>query len=248
MKNRNWFWGFFFLLAAVFVIASQTGSFGQIGLLSILATVLLAALGIRSAIDRNFFGLFIPLALLYMIYQQPLHLVQISVWLLLLASVLASIGFSIIFHSHHHCHPHGDVCFSRGSDDWHGAHDGSEHFNQTTESIDDNNPGAKVTFGASSKYLHADCMKSGQFFVSFGALELFFDQAQLSPEGAELFLDCSFGAIKLYIPKHWRVIDYVRTGLGSVENDICLAHPDENAPQLTLTGNVQLGSLEIHYI
>ena len=37
MKNRNWFWGFFFLLSAVFVIASQIGSFGQIGFISILA-------------------------------------------------------------------------------------------------------------------------------------------------------------------------------------------------------------------
>ncbi len=251
MKNRNWFWGFFFLLSAIFVIASQTGSFGQIGVLSISATVLLAALGIHSAIERNYFGVFIPLALLYLIYQQPLHLIGISLWLLLLAAVLASIGFSILFHSHphkFHSNPNDNAVFSRGSDDWHSWHDGSEHFTQTTEDIDDNNPCTKISFGASSKYLHADCLKSGQFFVSFGALEVFFDQAALSPEGAEIFLDCSFGAIKLYVPKQWQVIDHVRAGLGAVENDIRMAHPDENAPRLTLKGNVQLGAVEIHYI
>lgn len=246
MKNRNWFWGFFFLLAAIFVIASQIGSFGQIGVLSIAATVLLAALCIHSAIERNFFGIFIPLALLYMIYQQPLHLIQISIWLLLLASILASIGFSIIFLSHtHHSHSHIDTFLS---DDWHGSHDGTECFNQTPENINDNNPCIKVSFGSSSKYLHADCLKSGQFSVSFGELAVFFDRTLLNPDGAEIFLDCSFGDIKLFVPRNWLVIDHIRTGLGSVENDGRMSHPDENAPRLTLTGHVQLGDISIHYI
>lgn len=234
MKNRNWFWGYFFLLSAVFVIASQIGSFGQIGFISILATVLLTALIIHSAADRNYFGIFVPLAFLYMIYRQPLHLIEISLWLLILAAVFASMGFSFLFRSH----PKSKMYW----------HDDFEHAHQTVENIDDNNPYAKVSFGASSKYLHGDCLKSGQFFVSFGALELFFDQAQLSPDGAELFLDCSFGAIKLFVPRHWRVIDSLHASLGGVDNDIRLSQPAENAPQLTLTGNVQLGGVEIHYI
>ncbi len=223
------------------MIASQTGSFGQIGFLSIAATVLLAALGIHSAIERNFFGVFIPIALLYVIYQQPLQLMAISLWLLLLAAVLAAIGFSIIFHSHSHKWYHH-------AQEWSHWHDGKETFNQPTENIDDNNPCAKISFGSSSKYLHADCLKSGQFSVSFGAMELFFDQAQLSPDGAQIALDCSFGSIQLYVPRHWNVTDHISTGLGAVENDIRMSHPEENAPRLTLTGSVSLGSIEIHYI
>lgn len=234
MKNRNWFWGIFFLLSAVFVIACQTGAFGQIGVLSILATVLLATLLIHSIIHLNFFGVFIPVALFYMIYRQPLGLVEISPWLLLMSAVFASIGFSFLFHSHSCIKMH--------------HHSEMDHFNQTTESTDDNNPFAKVSFGASSKYLHGDCLKSGQFSVSFGALELFFDEAKLSPDGAEIFLDCSFGAIKLYIPKGWRVIDNMQASLGGVDNNTRLSHPDENAPRLTVSGNVQLGAVEIHYV
>ena len=233
MKNRNWFWGIFFLLAAVFLIASQTGSFIQIGFISILATILLAALGIHSAANRNFFGVSLALVFLYVIYRQPLHLLEISLWMLIVAAILASIGLSIIF----------DVHAPR--DHW---HDGHEHFNQTTETVDDNNPYAKVSFNGSSKYLHSDCLKSGQYFVSFGALEVFFDQAQLSPEGAELFLDCSFGAIKLYIPKSWQVYDNVHVSLGAVENDTRFAQPEANAPRLSLNGNVSFGAIEIHYI
>jgi len=235
MKSKNWFWGLFFLLAAVFVIASQIGSFGQIGIISILATVLLVALLIHSVMNRNFFGVFLPLALLYWIYQQPFQLMPISPWLLLLSAVLASIGFSCIFRTYPkkwvHCHQ-GDT----------------ERFTQTTENIDDNNPYAKVSFGSSSKYLHADCLKGGQFYSSFGSLEVYFDQAQLSPDGTEIFVDCSFGDIELFIPRNWRVIDNIRTSLGSVENDVRVSNLEKDAPELTITGNVSFGSIEIHYI
>lgn len=235
MKSRNWFWGIFFLLAAIFVIAIQIGSFGQIGFFSIAATILLAAFFIHSIIYRNFFGIFVPLALLYMIYQQPLKLIAITPWLLLLSAVLASIGFSCIFHSN----PKRKRCYSQNC---------VEHFNQTAENIDDNNPYAKVSFGESSEYLHADNLQSGQFYSSFGSLEVFFDQAQLSHDGAEIFVDCSFGEMKLFIPRHWQVLNKVRASLGSVKNDVRMATPEEDAPKLTLTGNVQFGNVEIHYI
>ncbi|MBE6905400.1 LiaF transmembrane domain-containing protein [Marasmitruncus massiliensis] len=234
MKTRNWFWGIFFILSAVFVIASQTNAFVQIGVMSILATVLLAALLIQSLANLNFFGIFLSLAFLYVIYRKPLGLIEISLWLLITAALFAGMGFSFLFHKH----PHGTA---------HWYHD-KEQFHQTVETVDDNNPSAKVNFGATSKYLHADRLKNGQFVVSFGALELFFDQVQLDPEGAEIYLDCNLGAIKLYIPKHWSVTNKIHTGLGSVENDVRFATPPENAPTLTLTGNVQLGAVEIHYI
>jgi len=234
MKNRNWFWGIFFLVSAVFVIASQIGSFGQIGLMSILATILLVALVIHSAVNINFFGIFISMAFLYLIYQQPFGFAVISPWLLGLAAILTSIGFSIIFRVHPHKKQY--------------CHGGAEYLNQTTENIDDNNPYAKVSFGSSSKYLHADCLKSGQFLSSFGTLEVFFEQSQMSPDGAEIFLDCSFGEISLFIPKHWRVIQNMHVSLGDVEDDVHSAQPDANSPRLTITGNVQFGSVEIHYI
>jgi len=234
MKNKNWFWGFFFLLAAVFVIASQTELFGEIGYFSILITILLMALIIHSIFKLEFFGIFVPIAFLYSIYWEPLGLMDISWLILIMSSVLTSIGFSILFRKN-------PINKSK-------SFGGSQHFSQSSESIDDNNPYTKVSFGASSKYLHSDCLKSGQFIVSFGALEVFFDQAKLSPDGAEIFLDCSFGAIKLYIPKTWRVLDSLQATLGGVENKNQSGIPDENAPCLTLSGNVQLGGIEIQYI
>jgi predicted membrane protein len=235
MKSKNLFWGAFLIIAAVLIIASQTVSFVHIGFWSILASVVLAAILIDSLVKLNFFGIFFPLALLYLIYWQPLNLFRISFWLLLLAAVLLSMGFSFLFSRH----PYHSFC---------NEHHWDKDCAHTSESLDGNTPCARVSFGAASKYLHGDCIKSGQFSASFGALEVYFDQAQLSPDGAEIYLDCSFGAIKLYVPKNWRVIENLSSTLGGVNNDTRFNNPSENAPQLTITGSVSFSGVEIYYV
>lgn len=88
----------------------------------------------------------------------------------------------------------------------------------------------------------------GQFSANLGELEVYFDQVQLSPDGAEVFLDCNLASIKLYIPRQWNVVDKVGAVLGDVKNGPRRGTPDTSLPPLTLTGNVKLGSVEILYI
>ncbi|NLA86999.1 MAG: hypothetical protein GX847_06910 [Clostridiales bacterium] len=233
MKHSNWLWGVFFVLAAVFVIVSQITSFAQIGFWSILAAVFLAAVFIQSLIHLNYFGVFIALAVAYWIFQVPLSLYIISPWLLILTAVLLSIGFHIIFHRYSKCR-----YVRRHSDDEY----------TTIEEIDDNNPYVKVSLGASSKYLHADALKSGQFYCKLGELNVYFDQVQLAPDGAEIFVDCSLGAINLYFPKTWRVINSLHDSLGGVNEDSRRSTPAPDAPQIVVTGNVSLGAVEFNYI
>ncbi len=232
MKHKKWFWGIFFLLAAVFVIACQTGSFLHIGFLSILATILLAGLLIQSIADRSFFGAFLSAALLYLIYQKPLGFPVLSFWILLLAAVLASIGCHILFRNHWNIHS-GCRCsdiFEAGS----------------SENLDGNHVYARTRFGESSKYLHSQNLQKGDFEVSFGEMQLYFDQAQISPEGAEIQLSCSFGAMKLYIPRQWHVVNRLKAGFGAVDAGSSAFSPDGSAPTLTVTGNASFGSIEIH--
>lgn len=235
MKNRfgNWFWGIFFVLAAIFVVASQIVNFTQVGFWPILATVALVAVFIQSLIHLNYFGVFLSVALAYMLYQHPLALYIISPWLLLLAAVLLSIGFHIIFPKH----PNKHRCKRLEGDEY-----------KTVEDIDDNNPYVRVSFGSSSKYLHGDSLKTGQLFCNFGALEVYFDQVTLDREGAEIFIDCSCGTVTLFIPRTWRVIDKMHASLGSVKNESRRANPGDDVPVLTLVGNVSLGAVEIQYV
>ena len=238
MKRRNWFWGIFFLFSAIFVFASQVALFKEIGAISIAATVLLTALIIESIFHRNFFGIFIPLAFMYMIYQEPLLPyigMKLSIWMLLLAAVLVGIGFSILFPKKPKSKT---VC----------CNDIDGKFNYFSDSMNGNRVFAKESFGASCKYLHSDSLESGHFQVSFGAMEVYFDQAQLSPEGAEILLEVSFGAIELYIPRHWNAFTDIHTSLAGVENDNRYNKADPDSPKLTIKGNVYLGGVEIHYV
>lgn len=236
MRHRNWFWGIFFLAAAIFVIASQTGAFGQIGFWSIAATVLFVAVFISSLTDLNFFGLFISLALLYSIYQRPLHLLPVDFWLLILAAVLASMGCGMIFHGHyHHYWGHCGSCGNENS------------FHSSEENIEGNDIVVKSSFCESCKYLHSDGLKSACLSSSFGKLSVYFDQVKLSPDGAEARVDSNFGEMVLYVPKSWRIVDRVHAGFGAVNSDRRSAQPDADAPVLTLTGSVSFGSLSIRY-
>lgn len=233
MKRNNWFWGIFFVAAAVFVIASQVTSFAAIGFWSIVAAVLLAAVFIQSLIRLNYFGIFLPLALAYLIFQHPLGLIAISGWLLVLAAVLLSIGFSSIFSSRPLWtkHPRRDAGYAHvvGSDD-------------------DNNPSVKASFNSICEYFHSNALKTAELSASFASLEVYFDEVQLDPEGAEIYLNCSFGSIELYFPKNWRVVDRLQCSLGGVENDQRRNIPGDDSPRVLLTGNVSFGGVEIHYV
>lgn len=236
MKKRKWFWGVFFILAAVFVVATQVTDFVKIGVWSILGALLLLAILIDSIPRRNFFGIFIPLALMYEIFWQPLHWIKISVWLLLAAAVLAGIGCSLLFRPRpprwmpKKEHGHGD------------------RFQQTCDTTDDNDPNAEVRFGACTKYLQSPALRSGQFYASFGSLEVYLDQAQLAPEGAELYIDCQFSSVALYVPRFWRVESHLQTFLGSADIRDSGSPTAPDAPRLTLSGSVSFGSVEVHYV
>ncbi|MCI1955751.1 MAG: hypothetical protein LKJ21_05160 [Oscillospiraceae bacterium] len=238
MKHRNWFWGIFFLAAALFIVVGQTTQFLAVGFWSVAATVLLAAVILSSLPDGNFFGIFVPAALLYLIYRAPLHWPAISPWLLLLAAVLASLGCGMIFHGGRWHHHHGEG-------GWHGE---GNPFSRSEENVEGNDVFVKSSFSESCKYLHSDCLKNARLVSSFGKMSVYFDQVRLSPDGAEAQVESSFGEMVLYLPKAWQVVDRVRAGFGAVNNDVREASPAADAPKLTLTGSVSFGNLEIRYI
>lgn len=232
MKHGNWFWGIFFLAAGFFVIACQVGTFAYLGFWSIAATVLLAAVLVSSLPEPNFFGITVPLALLYTIYRQPLGWPRVSVWLLLLAAVFVSIGLSMIFHPHGH--------------HWEMSH--CHHHHDHAENIDGNDVFVRASFSESCKYLQADRLKTARLESSFGKLSVYFDQVRLDPAGAVADVNASFGEMVLYLPGSWKVVDRIYTGTGSVNADEHRSQPDPDAPTLTLTGSVSFGQLKIRYV
>lgn len=235
MKFRNWFWGLFFIVAAIAVILNQLGYFTGVGLFSLVITIFMIPIIIKSCTHLNFSGILFPLAILGIIYAEPLGITALTPWPILLVALLGSIGLSFIFgsfHGHHFC-----SCDGR-------AH--LEDYEEVIDVQDDSIITHKVSFGASVKYVNSDNFKKANLSCSFGGLKVYFDNAKLSETGAEIYIDNSFGGTELYIPKTWKVLNKVSTSLGAVEEKGKVV--EKEGPIVTLKGKVSFGAIEIHYI
>lgn len=236
MKNRNWFWGIFFILATVVLIASQFSVFGTVGFWPLLGTILLVAVIISFIMHRGAWGIFVPLALIYLIWQQPLGLYYLAPWILIVAGILLTIGFGLLFHKKPHHHGHWE------------SHGGCRPESKVSESTEDeNNPSIHVSFGGITRYLHATALQRANLSCSFGALEVYFGDVTVHPDGAELMLDCSFGSIKLYIPRSWRVVDHTNSSMGALDFKGA-SNVEQSAPPVTISGKISMGGVEVCYI
>ena len=73
--------------------------------------------------------------------------------------------------------------------------------------------------------------------------------AKVNENGAQINLDVSFGAVELYIPKTWNVVNNLNVSLGGVEENKRRVSGDENNTiTVVLSGNVSLGGVEITYV
>ena len=134
----------------------------------------------------------------------------------------------------------GNVTVNVGNDQKKQRHKRSNNVNS------ENNPKVSVSFGENSRYLHATALKTARLNCKFGSLSVYFDQAQLHPDGADVFVDCSFGATELYVPRHWNIINNTSCTLGAAEIDNNRSDTVSNPPTLTIHGNVSFGALEVN--
>jgi len=242
MKSRfsNFFWGILLLLAAVFILTNKLNGFADLSVGSIVISILAVAFIVQCLANLHIAPLVIPIAVLYVIFRQRLGLPYIQTRTLIIAAVLAFVGLNILLPKRRHFYFHNNKFDGFGSDD-------QQNKIPTPEGNKDNKPFISVNFGAVSRSLNADCLETVQLSCNFGALEVYFNQVELSPNGAEVNISCSFGGIQLYVPRHWHVIDKMHCTLAGVDIKSFTA-PADNAPRLTLNGSVSLGGVEVRYI
>lgn len=237
MKGKKVLWGGFFIAAAVLIVINQMGYFTGIGLWSLLLTILVVPIighGIR---HRNFFNIFFGVAFLLIIYERPLGIGELVPWTVLVAALLLSIGFTILFKPKYKGWEHR-IDMHRGK----GCGEYSDQ--EIIDSEDEVN--CSVSLGDSSKYVHSTALQRGRIDCSLGHLSVYFDHAALHPNGAEIRVDCSLGGMELYIPRDWNVQINVDAALSGV-TETPRREPG-TGPILLITGSVSLGSLEIKYI
>lgn len=254
MKIRNVIWGLFFIFAAIMVVTNQIGLFTHINFIGLLIVVLLIPVIIESCIHLNFPGIFFPTGFILLVFDKPLGLGDLSFWTVMLASLFLSIGFSIIFKPKynwnnqfkHVSNNENNTNFSTDPNSEYYQKNYNENKKVEVDYTNENNIKFNVDFSASSKYIHSNALESVTIHCSFGHMKVYFDNAQLSPNGASIHLDCSFGGVQLYIPRAWHVVNSASVSLGAIDEKN--GHSSNVGPIVKITGNVSLGGAEIYYI
>ena len=240
MKTKKIFWGLFFIAAAVLIILNQIGAFGVFhwNLWNLLITIIFIPVIITGIYHRHFFPFFFGIAFVLIFNAKPLGIQTLVPWTVLAAALLLSIGFSVLIKPRKGWHNfHQD--YSRSYH--HGEYETVDHVD-----VDGNEVNCRVSMGGSSKYLHADNLRTAHFDCSLGYLKVYFDNAALHPDGATAYVDCSLGSMELFIPRSWNVQLNVETSLGDTSEK---GHPrGTEGPILVITGRVSLANLTIHYI
>lgn len=229
MKNFNKiFWGLFFLVAGAFVIFNQMGYYTNFNLVTLILTIFMVAIFIKSIYPVKFFGLLFSLAALVIIYDKQLNLEVITPWPVLITALLGTIGLSIIFPRHNY-----SKC-------------NNKHFDKVIDDIDEDVINYEIRFGSSVKYINSDNFKEANFSCAFGALSIYFNNAKMENDVAIVNLDASFSGVELYIPKEWKVINELDSNLAGIEEKNNSSK--DSSKTLKLRGRVNLSGLEIIYI
>ncbi|CAM3739351.1 LiaF transmembrane domain-containing protein [Erysipelothrix urinaevulpis] len=227
MKRKNVFWGLLILLFALTTLANGFNLFhGGPSLFRLALTALLFFFSISNLVDRNYYGIFMPLALILIINEQYLN-INFETWPILLGAFLLSLAFSILFSKSK------VVQFEFDSAN-------------TAYTVNGENIKIDSNFNSSSRYVQSENLRYASIENNFGSLSVFFSDVHFNENGATIKVDCNFGNVKLYLPKDIQTHNNIQASLGSVNEEI--RTPVQGAQAVYLDGDVSFGKVEIFYI
>ncbi len=235
MNKNRLFWGVTFILTAIFLIVGKLGYLEDLSIFSMIFTVFLGAVLVKSIYPVNFAGILFPLAFLGIIYDKQLGIENLTPWTVLAVAALGSIGLSMVFYNKSWCHYH------------HHGHWGKEFEDfEVIDVEDESHVKQSTSFGASSKYINSEAFKQADLECSFGAMNVYFDHAQVQDSQVLVRVHVSFAGMELYVPKEWAVDNQVRASFGAVEEKN--NHVANETVKMVLVGDVSFGAIEITYI
>lgn len=229
MKTWKIFWGLGFVLAALFILLDALGVItpfldvvGGITAFQVIIGLFLIAFIITRLIKLKISHVFIPLALLFMTFEDNVAFVLgleddniIGNWVLFLCALLLSIGVGILTPKR--------SGFGRTR-----TKDG--HVKKTN------------SIGASTRYI--DCSDFVEEYISnnLGETVIHFENEASLTSGAILAVDNRLGEVVIYVSSQWNVKLNITSKLGDVVQN-GTGNPD--GPTLIINGTNELGEIVI---
>lgn len=242
-KTGNIIWGVGLILAAMLWLTNSMGmlDLGDIGFFSVLITLFMVVVLINGVRKVNFFEMLMPLAVICIIYDEPLGLEDITPWPVIGAALLCSIGLELIFGSLKRKHKFGG---------FHSGHVGNGHtaaFCDEKGQVFDNIVQCNVKFGSSAKYVNAEAFERAEIDCSFGDAKIYLDNAVLKTNQAEVYVNVSFGSATIYMPRTWRVERKLNVSMGDYKEK-GVQQFVEDGPVIILQGSVSMGDVTVVFM
>jgi predicted membrane protein len=236
----------FFLVAGFALIAQLFGLFVfSINIWWIVLMIFLIAIAVSALVNLNWFLVFVPIAGIVSILNWQTDVITLGndvYYALFGTAVLLAIGFSILFHKK----SYREFRRAHLKRDYE-AYLSGEH----TEPSDHTDTGKVVHvsahLGEAVRYIDSKELEKVFIETRMGAAKVYFADAALSNNTADITVDCSLGAIELHVPRSWRIVSGVNAVLGGVSEN---GHAEltKESPVVNIHGNASLGGIEIYYV
>ena len=237
MKFANILWGLLFLAAAGVIVLHMLGQLGSINTWTLLVSIPIVIGIIHSLVKLEWAGLFFLTAVLAFIHRGWIESsfdIRLGFWALFGIATLLTIGFYILF---------GKVT---RVDKFAWSIGDSTSYEHQTESADGEKVYFEGSFTGSSKYIHSRNLSYVSVKNSFGGMEVYFEDATLSPNGAIVEVQNSFGGVELYIPKDWNIQNEMGNFLAGI--DVPERPFRSGAPTITLRGSNSFGGIDVELV
>lgn len=215
-----------------------------------------------SVMDLNYGGIFFPLAVLCIIFDEPLGITAITPWIVLLVALLLTIALEKLIPSHYIKRHFRKTVKNKGQEF---SEEFSEKFNDkfneawksqkvfsgdgvASKSESKEDQGFifhSMKMGSSTKYINSKNLREAVLSSEFGELSVFFDQAEVPDGKVKIDVHVAFGEMQLYIPKEWRISNLVSSSMGDVEEKGMAPSLPENPIDCEIVGSVSFGDLVI---
>lgn len=237
MKNSNIFWGIVLIAGAILMLLNSFGVYLGFGGFKLWFGIIIAAVLVNSIISLRLEGICFSAAFLIIIFAKELGVAPVNWLQILLVALFMSVGLNLIFGNKIR-----KIRREKQKD-----YGGMGGYGQVINDKDYDHVEVGVRCGSIVKYVDCDNFVSGDLSVSFGELVVYFDNAMIQNASAVIQAEVAFGALKLYIPKEWKVENNITNSFAGVD-ERGKSQWTEGGKILYLKGNVSFGAVEIYYI
>lgn len=98
MKDKKIYWAIYLILAALVILLNSFDVFpAKLNIFNLIISILMGGIIVGSLINLSFYGVFIPLSVIGILFAEELKITAITPIPIIVIAILLSIGMQIIF-------------------------------------------------------------------------------------------------------------------------------------------------------